>query len=205
MISPSAVIHPSAVVDEPCTIGPGTRIWHFAHVREQAVIGAGCVISQGCYVGRGVQIGSNCKVQNGVSVYEDVTLEDEVFCGPGATFTNVMNPRSTVERKHEFQPTLVRRGATIGANATIICGLTIGRWALVAAGAVVSRKVPDFALVAGVPARRMGWVTIRGDTIPALKVGDDYTCPADGSVYKLEAEGRLRLVTPEPPLKEQPA
>lgn len=204
MISPSAVIHPSAIVDEPCTIGEGARIWHFTHVREEAVIGEGCSISQGCYVGRGVRIGAWSKIQNGVSVYEDVTLEEEVFCGPHCTFTNVMNPRAAVERKAEFQPTLVRRGATIGANATIVCGLTVGRWALIGAGALVNRPVPDFALVVGVPARRIGWMTIRGERIPSLKVGQSHTCPSDGSVYTLESADRLVLASSEPPLKGSP-
>ena len=201
MISSSAVIHPSAIVDEPCTIGDGVRVWHFAHVREEAEIGEGTSISQGCYVGRGVRIGSWCKIQNGVSVYEDVTLEDEVFCGPHCTFTNVLNPRAAVERKAEFKPTLIRRGATIGANATIVCGLTVGRWALIGAGALVNRPVPDFALMVGVPARRIGWVTIRGDTIPALEVGGSHACPVDGSVYTLQSEGSLLLSSTEPPLK----
>lgn len=163
--------HPSAVVDEPCEIGEGTRIWHFCHVREGARIGSRCILGQGVYVGAGVRIGDGCKVQNGVSVYEGVELEDEVFVGPSAVFTNVVNPRAFIERKDEFRPTRVRRGATIGANATIVCGTTIGAYAFVAAGAVVSRDVPDHALVAGVPARVIGWVDREGNRLQSRDDG----------------------------------
>lgn len=182
------------------TIGPRTRIWHFSHVRRDAVIGRDCNIGQGSYVGQGVHIGDRCKIQNNVSIYEQVTLEAEVFCGPSAVFTNVVNPRAAIERKAEFRPTLVRRGATIGANATVLCGITVGRWALIGAGAFVRANVPDFALMVGVPAHRIGWVGIRGETLPPLLVGERYTCPVDGHVYKLESVSRLVLVSPEPPV-----
>ncbi|MCC6547592.1 N-acetyltransferase [Candidatus Sumerlaeota bacterium] len=202
MIDPTAIIHPSACVDEPCIIGAKTRVWHFCHVREESNIGPNCQLGQGCYVGRGVKIGSGSKLQNNVSIYEEVTLEEEVFCGPSCVFTNVMNPRAAIERKHEFRPTLVRRGATIGANATILCGTTIGRWALIGAGAFVRADVQDFAVVVGVPARRIGWVSINGDTLPSLLVGDVYTCPHDGSKYRLARANHLELITPEPAVRQ---
>lgn len=191
-------IHASAHVDTPCEIGAGTSIWHYTHVREGARIGRNCSIAQGCYVGQDVRIGDRCKLQNHVSVYEKVTLEDEVFCGPSCVFTNVINPRAAIERKDEFKPTLVRRGATIGANATVLCGSTIGRWALIGAGAFVRGDVPDFALMVGVPAVRIGWVGIRGETLPPILVGETYTCPVEGHQYFLESVVRLRLVSPEP-------
>lgn len=201
MIDRTVTIHPSACVDEPCSIGANTKVWHFCHVREESVIGANCQLGQGCYVGKGVRIGARCKLQNHVSIYEEVTLEEEVFCGPSCVFTNVVNPRAAIERKHEFKATLVRRGATIGANATILCGVTIGRWALIGAGAFVRQDVPDFALMVGVPARRIGWVGIRGETLPGLLVGDVYTCPVEGHRYQLQSVNRLRLVSAEPPVK----
>ncbi|CAN5324978.1 O-antigen biosynthesis protein WlbB [soil metagenome] len=198
MIDPKATIHESAYVDQPCSVGAGTHIWHFAHVRDGASIGARCNIGQGCYVGRGVNIGDGCKVQNNVSIYEDVTLEEEVFVGPSAVFTNVINPRAAVERKHEFKSTIVKRGATIGANATIVCGVTIGRWALIGAGALIRQNVPDFALMVGIPATRIGWVSIYGETIRQLLVGEIYQCPKAGHIYRLESVSRLVLVSPEP-------
>ena len=201
MIDPTATIHESSAIDAPCSIGANTRIWHFCHVREGSVIGSNCQLGQGCYVGHDVRIGPGCKLQNNVSIYEGVTLEEEVFCGPSAVFTNVMNPRAAIERKHEFRPTLVKRGATIGANATILCGITVGRWALIGAGALVRQDVPDFALIVGVPAIRIGWVSMRGETIPPLIVGDVYTCPTDGAKYKLVKANRLDLISPPPPVK----
>jgi len=201
MKHPDVNIHASAIVDEPCQIGAGSSIWHFAHVRAGVRIGTHCNIGQGCYVGTDVQIGDRCKVQNGVSVYESVTLDDEVFCGPNCVFTNVINPRAAIERKDEFKATLVGRGATLGANSTILCGVTIGRWAMVGAGALVRDDVPDFALFVGVPAGRIGWVGIRGETLPPLLVGERYKCPVEGHVYLLESVSRLRLVTPEPPVR----
>jgi UDP-2-acetamido-3-amino-2,3-dideoxy-glucuronate N-acetyltransferase len=151
-------VHPSSVVDEPCAIGAGTKIWHFCHVMKDTAIGRDCTIGQNVFVAAGVRIGDHCKIQNNVSLYTGVVLEDHVFCGPSMVFTNVVNPRSEVVRKDEYKPTLVKRGASIGANATIVCGVTIGTYAFVGAGAVVTHDVPDFALVVGNPARRAGWM-----------------------------------------------
>ncbi len=186
-----AFVHESAYVDEPATIGAGTKIWHFSHVLPHVEIGTDCVIGQNVVVGPRVSIGNRCKIQNNVSVYSGVTLEDGVFCGPSCVFTNVSNPRAEIERKDEFRPTLVRRGATIGANATIVCGHTIGRHAFVAAGAVVADDVPDYALVAGVPAKRIGWMSAAGG-----RLDHDLVCPIDGSRYRLTGPDRLEPVTP---------
>ena len=180
-----ALIHPSAIVDAGAQLGAGTRVWHFAHVCGGARIGDGCSLGQGVYVGNDVRIGRNVKVQNNVSVYDAVTLEDDVFCGPSMVFTNVHNPRSAVTRKSEYRPTLVKQGATLGANCTVVCGSTIGRHAFVGAGAVVSRDVPDFALVVGVPARRIGWVSRHGERL-VFKTGandEEASCPATGERY----------------------
>lgn len=193
-------IHPTAAVDEPCTLGPGVRIWHFSHVREGAVLGARVQLGQNVYVGRDVRIGAGSKVQNNVSLYEAVTLEEEVFCGPSCVFTNVVNPRAAIERKDEFRPTLVRRGATIGANATILCGITIGRWAMIGAGAVVTRDVPDFALMVGVPARRTGWVCLCGIKLPRIRLAEEVPCPACHTAYVLKAPDQLALAAPPPPV-----
>ncbi|MEQ8819928.1 MAG: acyltransferase [Sumerlaeia bacterium] len=182
-VHPQARIHPDARVDDPCTIGSGTSVWHFSHVRSGAIIGEGCNIGQNAYVGAGVRIGNRCKIQNNVSVYESVTLEDEVFCGPSMVFTNVVNPRAFIERKDEFRPTLVRRGATIGANATILCGITIGRYAMIGAGATVTRDVPDFALILGVPGRVAGWVSRAGHRLE-FEDGQG-CCPESGERYQL--------------------
>ena len=179
-------IHASAIVDDGAQLGAGTRVWHFAHVCAGARIGAGCSLGQGVYVGNDVRIGANVKIQNNVSVYDAVTLEDDVFCGPSMVFTNVHNPRSAVPRKNEYRPTLVKRGATLGANCTVVCGTTIGRYALVGAGAVVSRDVADFALVAGVPARRIGWVSRHGERLAfADAPSSEAACPATGERYLL--------------------
>ena len=185
-VHPSVTIHESAYVDEPCDIGAGTRIWHFSHVMRDCRIGRNCVIGQNVMIGRNVVLGDRCKIQNNVSLYDGVTLEDGVFCGPSCVFTNVNNPRAEIERKSEFRPTPVRRGATIGANATILCGHEIGAYALIGAGAVVTRDVPAHALMAGVPARRIGWMSRAG-----VKLGDDLVCPLDGSRYRLNDEGLL--------------
>jgi UDP-2-acetamido-3-amino-2,3-dideoxy-glucuronate N-acetyltransferase len=179
------MIHPTAVVDPGAVIGEGTRIWHFCHIGPAARIGRDCVLGQNVYVGRAI-LGDRCKIQNNVSVYDAVVLEDGVFCGPSMVFTNVVNPRALVERKHEFRPTLVRRGATIGANATILCGVTIGVHAFVGAGAVVTRDVPDHALVVGNPARRTGWMCACGIKLAgAGKV----RCTACGTTYSIDAAG----------------
>ena len=170
--------HESSFVDEGGVIGAGSKVWHFCHVSPKARIGEGCSLGQNVYVGNDVRIGDRCKIQNNVSVYDTVTLEDDVFCGPRMVFTNVYNPRSAIVRKHEFLPTLVRRGTTMGANRTIICGVTIGAFAFVAAGAVVNRDVPAFALVAGVPARHIGWMSEFGHRLELPNEGEGKaTCP----------------------------
>lgn len=179
----SYFIHPSSIVEAGASIGPGTKIWHFCHVMDGAVLGERCVVGQGCYIGRGVNIGNNVHIQNNVSVYENVTLEDDVFCGPSMVFTNVINPRSHVPRKDEFRDTRVKRGASIGANATVICGHIIGRFAFVGAGAVVTRDVPDFALVLGTPARWAGWMCQCG--VRLFIEGQEGRCSACGQEYRL--------------------
>ena len=187
----SVTIHPSAIVDEGAQIGDGSRIWHFAHVCAGARIGAGVSLGQGSFVGNRVTIGNRCKVQNNVSVYDNVVLEDGVFCGPSMVFTNVYNPRALIERKDEYRDTLVREGATLGANCTIVCGVTIGRYAFVAAGAVVARDVPDFALIAGVPGRQIGWMSAFGERVDLPLSGDgEAVCPHNGDLYTL-SDGRL--------------
>jgi UDP-2-acetamido-3-amino-2,3-dideoxy-glucuronate N-acetyltransferase len=180
------MIHASAIVDAGAQLGVGTHVWHFAHVCAGARIGDGCSLGQGVFVANDVHIGHNVKVQNNVSVYDAVTLEDDVFCGPSMVFTNVHNPRSAVSRKSEYRRTLVKRGATLGANCTVVCGTTIGAYAFVGAGAVVSRDVADFALVVGVPARRIGWVSRHGErlTFPD-DVNSEAVCPATAERYLL--------------------
>jgi UDP-2-acetamido-3-amino-2,3-dideoxy-glucuronate N-acetyltransferase len=189
-----AVIHPSAIVDEGARLGADTRVWHFAHVCAGARVGRQCSLGQNVFVGNDVHIGDRVKVQNNVSVYDAVTLEDDVFCGPSMVFTNVYNPRSAVVRKDEYRRTLVCRGATIGANATIVCGVTIGEYAFIAAGAVVNRDVPAFALMAGVPARQAGWMSRHGERL-ALPLGGagQAVCPHTGDTYLLEGGACLLL------------
>lgn len=189
----ATTIHASAIVDEGATVGPDCRIWHFVHVSAGARIGARCSLGQNVYVGDDVRIGDNVKIQNNVSVYDGVTLEDDVFCGPSMVFTNVYNPRSAVSRKDEYRRTVVRRGATLGANCTIVCGTTIGRHAFVGAGAVVNRDVPDFALMVGVPARQVGWMSRHGERLPLPVSGDGQaSCATTQDLYVLSA-GRLSL------------
>lgn len=187
--------HQSAFVDEGARIGAGTKIWHFCHVMPGAVIGEGCTLGQNVVVMPGVQIGNNVKIQNNVSVYEGVVLEDDVFCGPSCVFTNVVNPRSHVSRRAEFAPTRVRRGASIGANATVICGGTIGEYAFIGAGAVVRGDVPAFALMLGVPARQVGWMCRCGVRLDLG--GGTASCSACGTRYR-ETGGRLDLVASGP-------
>jgi UDP-2-acetamido-3-amino-2,3-dideoxy-glucuronate N-acetyltransferase len=181
-------IHPSAIVDTGARIGDGTRVWHWVHICGGATIGCGCSLGQNVFVGNRVIIGDNVKIQNNVSVYDNVTLEDDVFCGPSMVFTNVYNPRSAVSRREEYRDTLVRQGATLGANCTIVCGVTIGTYAFVAAGAVVRQDVPDFALVAGVPARQIGWMSRHGERLDLPLSGDaEAVCSYTGSRYRLTA------------------
>jgi UDP-2-acetamido-3-amino-2,3-dideoxy-glucuronate N-acetyltransferase len=180
-------VHPTAVVDANAEVGQGCKIWHFCHVSDGARLGPRCVLGQNVMIGPRVKIGAGCKIQNNVSIYEAVTLEDEVFCGPSSVFTNVLTPRAFVERKSEFAPTLVKRGATIGANATIVCGVVVGRYAMIGAGAVVTKNVPDHALVVGNPARQRGWVSRTGEVL-----GSDLVCPRTGERYR-ERGGALEL------------
>jgi UDP-2-acetamido-3-amino-2,3-dideoxy-glucuronate N-acetyltransferase len=191
----AVTIHPSAIVDDGARLGDGCRVWHFAHISAGARIGRNCSFGQGVYVGNDVTIGDNVKVQNNVSVYDAVTLEDDVFCGPSMVFTNVVNPRAAVPRKDEYRRTQVKRGATLGANCTVVCGTTIGEHAFVGAAALVNRDVPDFALMVGVPARRIGWMSRHGERLdlPASGSGEA-TCPAIGERYRLLGE-RVVIVT----------
>jgi UDP-2-acetamido-3-amino-2,3-dideoxy-glucuronate N-acetyltransferase len=178
--------HESAYIDLPCSIGEGTKIWHFCHVMKGAVIGRNCSLGQNVVVASTVVIGDGVKIQNNVSLYDGVTLEDHVFCGPSMVFTNVNNPRSEIVRKREYQPTVVRRGATLGANCTVLCGHTIGQYAFVAAGAVVTKDVPAYALMAGVPARQIGWMCRCAAGRLAFDSAGDARCPACGASYRLE-------------------
>jgi UDP-2-acetamido-3-amino-2,3-dideoxy-glucuronate N-acetyltransferase len=194
---PSSVdyfVHETSFVDDNVRIGPATKIWHFSHILANSRIGNKCNIGQNVTVGPNVTIGNNCKIQNNVSVYDGVTLEDNVFCGPSMVFTNVMNPRSAVSRKDAFLPTLVKKGATLGANCTIVCGNTIGAYAFIGAGAVVISKVSDFAMMVGNPARRIGWMSIHGERLDLPVDGDgEAVCPHTGDVYRLE-NGQVSLV-----------
>lgn len=188
-IASKVFIHESAYVDEPCEIGANTKIWHFAHVLPNTTIGRNCSLGQNVMAGPDVTIGDDCKIQNNVSLYKGVILENGVFCGPSCVFTNVRTPRATVNRKDEFAPTLVSQGVSIGANATIVCGNTLGRYCMIAAGAVVTKNVKDFALMAGVPAQRIGWVSREGEIL-----GDDLVCPRTGERYELGENQCLRLI-----------
>jgi UDP-2-acetamido-3-amino-2,3-dideoxy-glucuronate N-acetyltransferase len=186
--------HPSAYVDEPCEIGAGTRIWHFCHISPQARIGERCNLGQNVFVAGDVRIGNNVKIQNNVSVYAGVELEDDVFCGPSCVFTNVINPRSQIVRHGQYQRTLVRRGATIGANATIVCGATVGRYGFIGAGAVVRGDVPDYALMLGVPATQKGWMSRHGHRLPQPDQDGVMHCPESGWRYQEVAPGTLRCL-----------
>jgi UDP-2-acetamido-3-amino-2,3-dideoxy-glucuronate N-acetyltransferase len=182
----TTTIHPSAIVDEGAQIGDGSRVWHFVHVCGGAKIGQGVSLGQNVFVGNQVSIGDRCKVQNNVSVYDNVTLEEGVFCGPSMVFTNVHNPRALIERKNEYRNTLVKKGATLGANCTVVCGVTIGEYAFVGAGAVVNKDVKPYALMVGVPARQVGWMSQFGEQIPLPLQGQgDYTCPHTSQSYAL--------------------
>lgn len=186
-------IHPTAIVDEGAQIGAGTRIWHWVHVSGQAKIGEKCSLGQNVFVGNKVIIGNNVKIQNNVSVYDNVMLEDDVFCGPSMVFTNVYNPRSAVTRKDEYRDTLVKKGATLGANCTIVCGITVGQYAFVGAGSVVNRDVPDYALIVGVPGKHIGWMSQFGERLNLpLKGEGETTCPHTGMKYVLVGE-RLKV------------
>ena len=194
-----ALVHESAYVDDGAVVGAGTRIWHFCHVNAGAVIGPRCSLGQNVVVMKGVTVGENAKIQNNVSLYEGVELEEDVFCGPSMVFTNVYNPRSAVSRKNEYRRTLVKRGASIGANATIVCGITIGRFAFIGAGAVINRDVPDYALMAGVPARRIGWMSEAGfrlDVVGASPVdasAERLRCAGTGTLYERRGDVVVRI------------
>jgi UDP-2-acetamido-3-amino-2,3-dideoxy-glucuronate N-acetyltransferase len=187
-------VHPSAIVDEGAQIGEGSRVWHFSRVSGGAKIGQGVSLGQNVFVGNKVVIGDCCKIQNNVSIYDNVTLEEGVFCGPSMVFTNVYNPRALIERKAEYKDTLIRKGATLGANCTIVCGVIVGEYAFIGAGAVVNKDVKPYALMVGVPAKQIGWMSQYGEQIPLPVTGQgQYTCTSTGQMYDL-ANGELRKV-----------
>ena len=195
LIDPTVIIHPTAVVDEGARLGALCRVWHWVHISSNAVIGDRCSFGQNVFVGNQVKIGNNVKIQNNVSVYDNVTLEDDVFCGPSMVFTNVYNPRSSVSRKDEYRSTLVERGATLGANSTIVCGVRISHHAFIGAGALVNRDVKPFALMVGVPARQVGWMSAYGERVELpLEGSGEWTCPHTGDHYQL-CNGHLRMST----------
>jgi UDP-2-acetamido-3-amino-2,3-dideoxy-glucuronate N-acetyltransferase len=182
-------VHESSYVDENVSIGSGTKIWHFSHILKNCDIGEDCSLGQNVVIGPNVSVGSRVKIQNNVSVYEGVTLEDGVFCGPSCVFTNVNNPRAEIVRKNEYRKTIVRRGASIGANATIICGHDLGEYSFIAAGAVITREVPAYALMVGAPAKRVGWMSKAGG-----RLGDNLICPIDGTAYRLTNPDKLEEI-----------
>ena len=188
-IHQDAVVHESSYVDDGVTIGARTKVWHFSHILPNCTVGEDCSLGQNVVVGPNVNIGNRVKIQNNVSVYEGVTLEDGVFCGPSCVFTNVNNPRSDIVRKDEYRETMVRRGASIGANATIVCGNDLGEFCFIAAGAVVTAEVPAYALMIGTPARRVGWISRAGG-----RLGEDLVCPIDGTAYRLVADDKLEAI-----------
>lgn len=198
-LAEGALVHESAYVDDDAVIGASTRVWHFCHIVKGAVIGERCSIGQNVVVMNGTRLGNNVRVQNNVSIYEGVELDDDVFCGPSMVFTNVFNPRSAVSRKNEYRKTFVHRGASIGANATIVCGITIGQYAFIGAGAVVNRDVPDYALMMGVPARQHGWMSEAGYTLeslggePGMSDREMLRCPGTGILYVREGDVVTRL------------
>ena len=191
-IHQAAVVHASSYVDEGVTIGARTKVWHFSHILPNCAIGEDCSLGQNVVVGPNVKIGNRVKIQNNVSVYEGVTLEDGVFCGPSCVFTNVTNPRADIVRKDEYRETTVKRGASIGANATIVCGNSLGEFCFVAAGAVVTKDVPAYALMVGAPARRVGWISRAGG-----RLDDDLICPVDGTAYRLIGADELEEIVNE--------
>jgi UDP-2-acetamido-3-amino-2,3-dideoxy-glucuronate N-acetyltransferase len=186
-------VHPTAVIDQPCVIGAGTHIWHFSHICENASLGENCNLGQNVMIGPGVTIGRNVKIQNNVSIYSGITIEDDVFLGPSCVFTNVSNPRAQISRRGVYEPTIVRRGATIGANATVVCGVTLGRYCLIAAGAVITRDVPDYGLVVGAPGRIRGWVSRHGHPLRTPREGI-YVCPESSLRYRETEPGVLRCL-----------
>jgi len=190
----SYFVHPSSFIDENVEIGEGTKIWHFCHIQSGAIIGKNCILGQNVNIGNNVIIGNYCKIQNNVSIYEGVELEDFVFCGPSCVFTNVSNPRAEILRHHLYEKTIVRRGASIGANATIVCGITIGRYAFIAAGAVVISDVPDYALMMGVPAKQKGWMSRHGHRLINPDEDGIYICPESGWRYKEISPGIFRCL-----------
>ena len=191
----SVSVHPSAIVDDGAQIGEGSRVWHFVHICAGARIGERCSFGQNVFVGNDVEIGNNVKVQNNVSIYDAVHIEDDVFCGPSMVFTNVYNPRSAVTRKDEYRKTLIRKGVTLGANCTIVCGVTVGEYAFVAAGAVINRDVKSYALMAGVPARQIGWMSRHGERLNLPLSGDsEARCPVTGDTYRLN-NGQIHAET----------
>ncbi|MDD5195570.1 MAG: DapH/DapD/GlmU-related protein [Candidatus Omnitrophica bacterium] len=190
-MSKNYFVHPSSFIDENVIIGSGTKIWHFSHILKNTKIGKNCIIGQNVSIGPDARVGNGCKIQNNVSVYKGVTLEDEVFCGPACVFTNVYNPRAFIERKDEFLPTLVKRGATIGANATIICGTTIGKYAFVGAGALVRKDASDYALVVGLPAKQIGWMCSCGVRLSFKK--EKAVCAQCNGLYK-KAKGKVEKI-----------
>ena len=188
-IHKDAFVHESSYLDDNVSIGSGTKIWHFSHILSNCEIGEDCSLGQNVVIGPNVSVGNRVKIQNNVSVYEGVTLEDGVFCGPSCVFTNVNNPRSEIVRKNEYRETIVRRGASIGANATIICGNNLGEYSFIAAGAVITKEVPAYALMAGTPAKRIGWISKAGG-----RLGDDLICPIDGTAYRLTKPEKLEEI-----------
>ncbi len=194
MVENSWFSHRTAIIDEPVEIGDGTKIWHFCHVSAGARLGAGCILGQNVFIAGDVRVGNNVKIQNNVSLYTGVELEDDVFCGPSCVFTNVTNPRSQINRRHLYERTLVRRGASIGANATIVCGATIGQYALIGAGAVVRGDVPDYALMLGVPARRSAWVSRHGHRLGKPDQDGMMLCPESGWRYREIESGVVRCL-----------